>query len=247
MKSILNKIFKIISTVIFVILVISIIAILGYVLRVKYLASTGRLGDIKINFYTILTQSMVPTIYAGDVIVTYRHDDNKYEIGDILTYRSDLNGGINITHRIKESYIVNGKYSYKTKGDNNSIADSEIVKGERVLGKVILKIPKVGYFQQYLVKNRIIIIGVLLASLSVVIYDVVKVFEGARRKKEDDFSPENDLEEENDNSLEKIHNELVLPEEKIKVKETNDEVIKLDNKSNETKNNSTTNDDVEFL
>ncbi len=197
MKSILNRIVKGMSTVIFVILVVLIVAILGYVLRVKYLASTGRLGDIKFNFYTILTQSMVPTIYAGDVIITYKNDDNKYEIGDIVTYRSDLNGGINITHRVKESYVVNGKYSYKTKGDNNSIADSEIVKGERVLGKVVLKIPKVGYFQQYLVNNRKVIIGVLLASLAVVIYDVVKIFEGIRRKDDEDTFINEETEQDN--------------------------------------------------
>ena len=246
MKSLLNKIFKIISTIIFVILVILIIAILGYVIRVKYLASTGRLGDIKVNFYTILTQSMVPTIYAGDVIVTYKNDDNKYEIGDILTYRSDLNGGINITHRIKESYIVNGKYSYKTKGDNNSVADSEIVKGERVLGKVILKIPKVGYFQHYLVKNRLIIIGVLLASLSVVIYDVVKMFEGVRRKNDDSVIEDEIEDEEKDNTFD---NKIEGPkaDNNTKEEEKTKEKTKTDKESDKIKKDSESNDDIELL
>lgn len=207
MKNKLNKIFKAISTVIFVILIILIVIILGYVLRVKYLASTGRLGDIKMNFYTILTQSMVPTIYAGDVIVTYKNDDNKYEIGDILTYKSDLNGGINITHRIKESYVVNGKYSYKTKGDNNSVEDAEIVKGEKVLGKVIFKIPKVGYFQRYLVNNRKLIICILIASLSVVIYDVVKLFEGIRKKGNEESFDDNEIESEDYDDIPKQDNE----------------------------------------
>ena len=184
MKNVFNRILKIISSAIFVVLVIIIVLILAYVIRVKYLASQGRLGDVKLNFYTILTQSMVPTIYAGDVVITYKNVDNKYDNGDILTFISEVNGGINITHRIIETYVVNGKYSYKTKGDNNSIPDSEIVKGERVLGKVILKIPKVGFFQQFLVTNHRWIFVVVIPCLGVIIYDVIKMIKGFRKEKE---------------------------------------------------------------
>ena len=32
------------------------------------LSSNDRLGEVRLNFYTILTQSMYPTIKAGDVV-----------------------------------------------------------------------------------------------------------------------------------------------------------------------------------
>ena len=78
MKDILNKILKAISGFIFAILVLIIIAILFYVVRINYLAAHDRLGEIRTNFYTILTQSMHPTIKAGDIVVTYREDEDKY-------------------------------------------------------------------------------------------------------------------------------------------------------------------------
>lgn len=186
MKNILNRISKIISSAIFIILILIIVLILAYVIRIKYLYSQGRLGDVKLNFYTILTQSMVPTIYAGDVVVTYKDKDNHYNNGDIITFTSDINGGINITHRIKETYIVNNIYSYKTKGDNNNTEDNEIVKGNRVLGKVILKIPKVGFLQQFLIKKVNFLFLIVIPCLGIILYDILKALRiGIKPKKED--------------------------------------------------------------
>lgn len=187
MKNMLNRISKIISSAIFIILVLIIVLILAYVIRIKYLYTQGRLGDVKLNFYTILTQSMVPTIYAGDVVVTYKDKNNHYNNGDIITFTSDINGGINITHRIKETYIVNNIYSYKTKGDNNNTEDNEIVKGNRVLGKVILKIPKVGFLQQFLIKKVNFLFLIVIPCLGIILYDILKALKIGIKSKKDDF------------------------------------------------------------
>lgn len=241
MKNLLNRIFKIISSAIFVILIIIIVLILAYVIRVKYLASQGRLGEARLNFYTILTQSMVPTIYAGDVVVTYKNMDNKYQNGDILTFTSDINGGINITHRIKDTYVVNGKYSYKTKGDNNSTADNEIVKGERVLGKVVLKIPKIGFLQQFLTEKHRWIIVIVLPCLGIIIYDVIKIVKGFRKEesyelpeiannKEDIGSNDFDLPEPMINNIEEqitSPNEEISAENKYETEENVEEPQKI--------------------
>ena len=182
MKNIINRILKIISSAIFVILVILIILILIYIVRVKFLANNDKLGDVKINFYTILTQSMYPTIKAGDVVITYQNDGNKYNSGDVVTFISEKNGGITITHRITDVMAVNGSYSYKTKGDNNNSADSEIIASDKALGKVVVKIPKAGYIQQFLVSKAGFIVAVLLPCLAIVIYDILKLFKFTARK-----------------------------------------------------------------
>ena len=176
MHKILNRIAKIISTAVFVVLVCSIALIVGYVIRVNYLSKNGDLGKVNTNFYTILTQSMYPTIKAGDVVITYKDENNKYDVGDVVTFISDSNGGITVTHRIMETYDLNGYYSYVTKGDNNNARDNEMVKSDNVLGKVILKIPKIGYAQQFLVSKTGWIVAVLLPCLGVVIYDILKLF-----------------------------------------------------------------------
>ena len=175
MHKVLNRIAKIFSTAIFVVLVFIIALIIGYVIRVNYLSKNGDLGKVNTNFYTILTQSMYPTIKAGDVVVTYKDDKDKYNVGDVVTFISDSNGGITVTHRVVEVYELNGYYSYATKGDNNNAKDSEMVKSDNVLGKVVLKIPKIGYAQQFLVSKTGWIVAVLLPCLGVVIYDIMKL------------------------------------------------------------------------
>ena len=182
MRDIVNRIMKIISSAIFVVLVLLIILIVFYIVRVNFLASNDKLGDVKINFYTILTQSMYPTIKAGDVVITYKEDNNKYNDGDVITFVSEQNGGITITHRVEEVYNVNDSYSYKTKGDNNNAPDNEITSGDNVLGKVVVKIPKVGYIQQFLVSKTGWIVAVILPCLGIVIYDILKLFKHTARK-----------------------------------------------------------------
>ena len=182
MKGTIHRILQIISSAIFVILVLLIITILAYVVRVRYLANAGRLGEVKLNFYTILTQSMYPTIKAGDVVITYKHNDNVYKKGDIITFVSNMNGGINITHRVEKVYKNTEEISYKTKGDNNNVADTEITKGSNVLGKVVVKLPKVGYVQQFLVTKTGWIIAIVLPAFGIIIYDILKIFKAAFKK-----------------------------------------------------------------
>lgn len=182
MKDVISRILKIISSAIFVVLLMLIALIIFYIVRVNFLASNDKLGDVKINFYTILTQSMYPTIKAGDIVITYKEDLNKYNVGDVITFISEKNGSITVTHRIQEVFEVNGSYSYKTKGDNNNTADSETISGNNVLGKVVVKVPKAGYIQQFLVSKTGWLVAVILPCLGIVIYDILKLIRTTARK-----------------------------------------------------------------
>lgn len=177
-----HRIMKIISSAIFVVLMIIIALIIIYIVRVNFLASNDKLGEVRLNFYTILTQSMYPTIKAGDVVITYKDVNGKYNPGDVITFVSKQNGNITITHRITEAVNLNNAYSYKTKGDNNNSADTEVIPGENVLGKVVVKIPKAGYIQQFLVSKTGWIVAVILPCAGIVIYDVIKLFKFTARK-----------------------------------------------------------------
>lgn len=181
-KDVINRILKIISSAVFVVLVMLIALIIFYIIRVNFLASNDKLGDVKINFYTILTQSMYPTIKAGDIVITYKEDFNKYNVEDVITFISEKNGSIAVTHRIQEVFNVNGSYSYKTKGDNNNTADGEMIIGDNVLGKVVVKVPKAGYIQQFLVSKTGWLVAVILPCLGVVIYDILKLIRTTARK-----------------------------------------------------------------
>ena len=172
--------------------------IVVYLVRIKFLASNDRLGEVRVNFYTILTQSMYPKIEAGDIILTYKNDDNIYNVGDIITFVSTSNAsnGITITHRIIEVSTLNGEYYYRTKGDNNNTADSAPVNANNVIGRVVFKIPKAGYIQQFLVTRTGWIVAIVLPCLGIVIYDVLKIFRiaGKKKKKTTQFDDKNSLE-----------------------------------------------------
>lgn len=95
----------------------------------------------------IVTGSMEPLIYPGDVIIIkqfYSEEEIKeLEVGDIIYFQRD---DIVITHRIVDIvYEKNGSYSFQTKGDNNSTEDIRLVLPQEVKGKYMMDIPKIGY------------------------------------------------------------------------------------------------------
>ena len=53
------------------------------------------------------------------------------------------------TWRINES----GNYTYRTKGDNNIAADTALVNGNKIHGKVLFKIPKIGYIYNFIANS----------------------------------------------------------------------------------------------
>ena len=183
MKKRLKLISKIISSTLFVILLFIMVFLLVYVVRVKILANNNDLGEVKLNFYTILSPSMYPTIKPGDIIVTYKED--AYYKGDIITFvsSSNISSGKTITHRIySEPIEMNGKMQYTTKGDNNPTPDSAPTNEDNVLGKVLFKIPKAGYIQQFLLSKIGWVSVILIPCLGVVVYDILKIFKIAGKK-----------------------------------------------------------------
>ena len=91
--------------------------------------------------FSIQTQSMEPTIKAGDVVIGKEVDFNTLKEGDIITYWTTVDEQkILNTHRITK-VISNGKGSvpsFKTKGDNNQIEDEYTVAAADIgLGKAV--------------------------------------------------------------------------------------------------------------
>lgn len=93
--------------------------------------------------FSIQTQSMEPTIKAGDVVIGKEVDFNTLKEGDIITYWTTVDEQkILNTHRITK-VISNGKGSvpsFKTKGDNNQIEDEYTVAAADIVAKYNSKI-----------------------------------------------------------------------------------------------------------
>lgn len=100
-------------------------------------------GVFPIRPYVIVTGSMEPMIYAGDMVIIRTLAPEELKLGDVVQYKSNE---VFIFHRIID--IVEDKKKgtlYQTKGDNNTIADLELVKPQDIYGKVIYTIPKIGW------------------------------------------------------------------------------------------------------
>ena len=54
---------------------------------------------------------------------------------------------------------------------------------DNIFGKVILKIPKLGYLQEFLASDGGWIIVILIPCLAVISYDTVKLVKGLKKKK----------------------------------------------------------------
>lgn len=104
-------------------------------------------------FYIVPSESMVPTLNIGDVVVIrngaegYTFDD--VQLGDIIVFHTDDGGGRTIVHRVVEIYadVQSGERLLKTKGDNNPESYDGLdypISREDYYGKVISVFPKIG-------------------------------------------------------------------------------------------------------
>lgn len=92
----------------------------------------------------IASNSMNPEFYRGDIAIIKKVNSNELDdikVNDIIQYK--LNNHY-IVHRVIEVLDFEN-HVYKTKGDNNNIADLNYVYPEQIVGKVIISIPKLGY------------------------------------------------------------------------------------------------------
>lgn len=103
----------------------------------------------------VATGSMEPLIYPGDIVIIRQirdtDDINKLKIGDVIQFARD---NILITHRIIGiEQDDEGRTAFRTKGDNNSAYDLNLVYPEDIKGSLVRVIPKLGY-PTLLIKHR---------------------------------------------------------------------------------------------
>ena len=125
-------IFKIIKALITVFLLV----VLSIVVLQKLSKNKITLGNIYI--FQVVSESMLPEYYVGDIIVVRKTDVNDLKIGDDITYLGSASSvnGLTITHRIVDIEDKDGKKFFVTKGVSNFIEDP-VITGDNIYGKVI--------------------------------------------------------------------------------------------------------------
>ncbi len=161
-----------------------------YFIDLFYNMKTGKDKFPLFGAYVIVSPSMEPTILVQDAIVVQRVDEDKLGIGTVITFSSSdpSHLGLTVTHRIVGRQLSrSGQYVYRTKGDNNVNPDSALVTFDRIYGRVVLKIPKLGYIQKFLTRSYGAFLFIILPAFLIVLYDIIKIgfcFCSSRKVKE---------------------------------------------------------------
>lgn len=169
------------------ILIILILVAVGFSAYIVDLVKNIKSGETKpplLGAYVIISPSMVPTIKVEDAIIILREEPEQLKVGDIITFNSSdpRYSGLTITHRIvgieksKDENLL-----FRTKGDNNNSEDTALVPADNIYGRVILKIPKIGYIQYILTQSYGWLLLVVIPCLGIVIYDIIKLFKSVRK------------------------------------------------------------------
>lgn len=169
---------KIVLYFLFVILIIVAVLFLLYFVDMAYNLKQGVYKPPLFNSYIIVSPSMEPTIKVSDAIVIKREAARTLKVGDIITFNSSdpRYSGITITHRVVDiEKSQDGDLLFRTKGDNNNSVDMSYTKASDIYGKVILKIPKLGYVQYILSQSYGWLLFIVIPCLSVISYDIVKL------------------------------------------------------------------------
>jgi signal peptidase I len=124
---------------------------------------------------SIPTGSMRPAIPPGSLVLVHRVSISSLKVGDVITYINPMNPKTTLSHRIVKKYLINNKIpAFVTKGDANKTTDVPITEGS-VEGKVVMRIPKLGYWLIDAKRPIIILPIVYLAAIIVMAEEVIRL------------------------------------------------------------------------
>ncbi|MHA1146813.1 MAG: signal peptidase I [Promethearchaeota archaeon] len=167
----------------------------------------------------VVSGSMVPTMYKGDLLFLQGVDPSDLKEGtiedkkgDIIVYdASDLWDGAPddpIVHRIVDKWHNESGWWFITKGDANDNVDGYDVDdnpegvpipGDRIIGKVVGKIPYIGWVKIVLTESGLLIPLIIILAVPLVISIIMDVFkeeeEEDKKEKKKKFKIKKNLKE----------------------------------------------------
>lgn len=93
----------------------------------------------------VLSGSMEPTLQIGDVVVDQKVNVLDVKVDDIITFRDPIKKKRTVTHRVRAMKVENGSVEFTTRGDSNTTDENWKIVASGKVGRVVLRVPKVGY------------------------------------------------------------------------------------------------------
>jgi signal peptidase len=121
--------------------------------------------------FIVLSGSMEPEFYAGDIVLVKEAPTGTLTTGDIIAFR--LNNSV-VTHRIIEINDSEGKREYFTKGDNNNTEDNIAITDDMVEGKYLFRISGVGNFALFMQTPLGMVLFIAVPLILFILYDMLR-------------------------------------------------------------------------
>lgn len=129
------------------------------------------ISGVPTPFTVVTSGSMKPTLEPGDLVIVVGCDPYQLVEGDIIVFRVPWSSNM-VVHRIVSVERGPEGPLFYTKGDNNAVIDPGYRKPSDIYGKVIFRVPMIGFilefFQLFPVKVAIVslIVGYLIYDYS---------------------------------------------------------------------------------
>lgn len=133
--------------------------------------------------YIVLSDSMRDTFAVGDLSVSVQTDPETLEPGDIITFASidPSNYGAVVTHKIREITEYEGEPAFVTYGTTTGVDDSYPVPFDNVIGEYKFRLPKMGYFFEFLTTPAGYVTVILIPFLVLIALQGAKFFRLVRQ------------------------------------------------------------------
>ncbi len=129
-----QKLLTIIGTILCVILIPILIVNLTLIIK-SYVHEDQVPGIGGYSPLIVLTDSMLPEISSGDLIIVQQTDPAEVKVGDVISFFDPAGNGTSVvTHRVIELVTENGVTKWRTRGDNNNTEDRELVPMDNLVG-----------------------------------------------------------------------------------------------------------------
>lgn len=220
-KGLFKYITTVVSWTIFVLLVVIGVLLVYYYISVRLYATKGEKYEPKFSIYTIVSESMEPTINKYDVIINTKVDDiDDVKVNDVITFISTwkVTYGMTITHRVVGTKTLDdGEKCLVTRGDNNTVEDMACVKKSDLIGVTKAVIPSLGKVQFFLSSSSGFLLVILVPALYIIIKDIFKIFNLSKDIKEEEKNNKNSKKKQGSSEKNKKLEEAYKDLKKVKI------------------------------
>ena len=142
--------------------------------------------------HKVLTGSMEPTFEVGGMIITkpvkledIKPGDHEERTGDIIAFR--LKRGEKeeqITHRVVDVVVLEGKLWFQTWGDRNEEADPDLVSSEGdTIRKVYFHVPYLGFLAGFMETTLAFVVMMIIPGVILVVWFSRDLWKGISEEK----------------------------------------------------------------